>query len=241
MSGRIIPLILCGGAGTRLWPLSREGRPKQFLSLFGKRSTFQDTLLRVSDQRLFDRPIVVTGAANRFLVLEQLTELGLQADILLEPARRDSGPAIAAGAAFAITRNPYAVVLALAADHVVQDTAAFFAACEASLSVAGAGHIVTFGVKPERPATEYGYISLGENIDGRVHSVRAFVEKPDAATAARYVADGYLWNSGNFMFRANVLLEEYGSVDKASVDTVIRAIDKAERDLAFVVLAKTAF
>jgi mannose-1-phosphate guanylyltransferase/mannose-6-phosphate isomerase len=170
-----------------------------------------------------------------------LIELGLQADILLEPARRDSGPAIAAGAAFAITRNADAVVLALSADHVVQDTAAFIAACEASLSVAGAGHIVTFGVKPERPATEYGYISLGENIDGRVHSVRAFVEKPDAATAARYVADGYLWNSGNFMFRANVLLEEYGSVDKASVDTVIRAIDKAERDLAFVVLAKTAF
>jgi mannose-1-phosphate guanylyltransferase/mannose-6-phosphate isomerase len=241
MSGRIIPLILCGGAGTRLWPLSREGRPKQFLSLFGKRSTFQDTLLRVSDQRLFDRPIVVTGAANRFLVLEQLTELGLQADILLEPARRDSGPAIAAGAAFAITRNPYAVVLALAADHVVQDTAAFFAACEASLSVAGAGHIVTFGVKPERPATEYGYISLGEDIDGHVHSVREFVEKPDPATAARYVADGYLWNSGNFMFRANALLEEYGSVDAASVDTVIRAIDKAERDLAFVILDKTAF
>jgi mannose-1-phosphate guanylyltransferase/mannose-6-phosphate isomerase len=241
MSYRIIPLIMCGGAGTRLWPLSREGRPKQFISLFGKRSTFQDTVLRVSDQRLFDRPIVVTGAAYRFLVLEQLTELGLQADILLEPVRRDSGPAIAAGAAFAMTRNVDAVVLALAADHVVQDAAAFVAACEASLGVASAGHIVTFGVKPERPATEYGYISLGDDIDGRVHSVRAFIEKPDPATAARYVADGYLWNSGNFMFRANALLEEYGLVDAASVDTVIGAIDKAERDLAFVILDKTAF
>ena len=136
MSNRIIPLIMCGGAGTRLWPLSREGRPKQFISLFGKHSTFQDTMLRVSDQRLFDRPIVVTGVAYRFMVLEQMAELGLQADILLEPARRDSGPAIAAGAAFAMTRSADAVVLALAADHVVQDTAAFVAACEASLSVA---------------------------------------------------------------------------------------------------------
>ena len=110
-----------------------------------------------------------------------------------------------------MTRNADAVVLALAADHVVQDTPAFVAACEASLSVASAGHIVTFGIKPERPATEYGYISLGEDIDGHVHSVRAFVEKPDPATAARYVADGYLWNSGNFMFRANALLEEWVS------------------------------
>ena len=100
---------------------------------------------------------------------------------------------------------------------------------------------MTFGVKPERPATEYGYISLGEDIDGHVHSVTAFVEKPDPATAARYVADGYLWNSGNFMFRADTLLEEYGSVDAASVDAVIQAIDKAERDLAFVILDKTAF
>ncbi len=180
MSNRIIPLIMCGGAGTRLWPLSREGRPKQFISLFGKHSTFQDTMLRVSDQRLFDRPIVVTGVAYRFMVLEQMAELGLQADILLEPARRDLGPAIAAGAAFAMTRSADAVVLALAADHVVQDTAAFVAACEASLSVASAGRIVAFGVKPERPATEYGYISLGDDIDGRVHSVTAFVEKPDS-------------------------------------------------------------
>jgi mannose-1-phosphate guanylyltransferase/mannose-6-phosphate isomerase len=209
--------------------------------LFGNRSTFQDTLLRVSDARLFDRPIVITGAAYRFMVLEQLAELGLQADILLEPARRDSGPAIAAGAAFAMTRSGDAVVLALAADHVVQDTAAFVAACEASLFVASAGRIVTFGVKPERAATEYGYISPGEVVDGRVHSVAAFVEKPDPATAARYVTDGYLWNSGNFMFRADTLLEEYRAVDPASVDAVVQAINKAERDLAFVILDRSAF
>jgi mannose-1-phosphate guanylyltransferase/mannose-6-phosphate isomerase len=241
MSDRIVPLIMCGGAGTRLWPLSREGRPKQFISLFGKRSTFQDTLLRVSDECLFDRPIVVTGAAYRFMVLEQLAEMGLQADILLESARRDSGPAIAAGAAYAAKRDATAVLLALAADHVVRDTAAFVVACEGSLGVANAGRIVTFGVKPERAATEYGYISPGERVEGSVRSVASFVEKPDAETAARYVKDGYFWNSGNFMFRADVLLAEYRMVDSASVDAVTRAVDQAQHDLAFVNLDKDAF
>src|SRR5436853_7931771 len=159
MSKRIIPLIMCGGAGTRLWPASREVRPKQFLPLFGARSTFQETLSRVSDVTLFDRPIVITNAAYRFMVLEQLAEVAIEADILLEPMRRDSGPAIAAGAAFAQTRDKDAIVLALAADHVVRDTAAFVAACREGLTAAEAGHIVTFGVQPERPATEYGYIS----------------------------------------------------------------------------------
>src|SRR6185312_15813854 len=124
MSERIIPLIMCGGAGTRLWPASREVRPKQFLPLFGVRSTFQDTLSRVSDATLFERPIIITNAAYRFMVLEQLAEIGLEADILLEPIRRDSGPAIAAGAVFAEMRDSTAVVLALAADHVVRDTGA---------------------------------------------------------------------------------------------------------------------
>ena len=119
MNRRIIPLIMCGGAGTRLWPASREVHPKQFLPLFGARSTFQDTLLRVSDAALFERPIVITNNAYRFMVLEQLAEIGLEADVLLEPMRRDSGPAIAAGAAFAQARDKEAIVLALAADHVV--------------------------------------------------------------------------------------------------------------------------
>src|SRR3974390_2604015 len=108
---RIIPLIMCGGAGTRLWPASGGGRPKQFLPLFGARSTFQDTLVRVSDAGLFERPIVITNAAYRFIVSEQLAEVGIEADVVLEPARRDSGPAIAAGAAFAQTRDKEAIVL----------------------------------------------------------------------------------------------------------------------------------
>jgi mannose-1-phosphate guanylyltransferase/mannose-6-phosphate isomerase len=241
MDTRIVPLIMCGGAGTRLWPASREVRPKQFLPLFGVRSTFQDTVLRVSDATLFERPIVITNAAYRFMVLEQLAEIGLEADVLLEPMRRDSGPAIAAGAAFAQIRDREAVVLALAADHVVGDTAAFIAACRQGLAAAGSGRIVTFGVAPERAATEYGYISPGEVICGEVRVAAKFVEKPDPATAAGYIDAGYLWNSGNFMFRASVLLDEYRKVDAESVRAVTDAVTKAGRDLGFVTLDTKSF
>jgi mannose-1-phosphate guanylyltransferase/mannose-6-phosphate isomerase len=241
MDKRIVPLIMCGGAGTRLWPASREVNPKQFLRLFGVRSTFQDTLARVSDPALFERPIVITNAAYRFMVLEQLGEIGLEADVLLEPARRDSGPAIAAGAAFAHGRDRDAIVLALAADHVVGDVPAFLAACREGLTVAAEGRIVTFGVRPERPATEYGYISPGDAISGEVRAVAKFVEKPDPATAASYISAGYLWNSGNFMFRASVLLDEYRKVDPQSVQSVAEAVGKAGRDLGFVTLEQEAF
>jgi mannose-1-phosphate guanylyltransferase / mannose-6-phosphate isomerase len=241
MQRRIIPLIMCGGAGTRLWPASREVHPKQFLPLFGARSTFQNTMLRVSDAALFARPIVITNKAYRFMVLEQLAEIGLEADVLLEPARRDSGPAIAAGAAFAQTRDKEAVVLALAADHVVRDTEAFVAACRQGQVAAEAGHIVTFGVEPERAATEYGYISPGDVISGEVRGVTKFVEKPDPSTAAEYIRAGYFWNSGNFMFRASVLLDEYKNVDADSVQAITDAVLKAGRDLGFITLDADAF
>ena len=240
MGGRIVPLIMCGGAGTRLWPASREVRPKQFLPLFGTRSTFQDTILRVSEPALFDRPIVITNAAYRFMVLEQLAEIGIEADILLEPMRRDSGPAIAAGAVFARMHGEDAVVLALAADHVVRDNEAFIAACREGLAAAEAGRIVTFGVQPERAATEYGYISPGEPVSGKVQAVKKFVEKPDPATAAEYVKAGFFWNSGNFMFRAAVLLDEYRALDSESIQAVSDAVTKAGRDLGFVTLDTTA-
>ncbi|MFL6828799.1 MAG: mannose-1-phosphate guanylyltransferase/mannose-6-phosphate isomerase [Bradyrhizobium sp.] len=241
MDKRIVPLIMCGGAGTRLWPASREVHPKQFLPLFGARSTFQNTLVRVSDPTLFERPIVVTNKAYRFMVLEQLGDIGIEADVLLEPMRRDSGPAIAAGAAFAQTRDEDAIVLALAADHVVGDTPAFLAACRQGLLAAQAGQIVTFGVRPERAATEYGYISPGDITSGEVRSVAKFVEKPDPATAAEYIKAGYLWNSGNFMFRASVLLEEYSKFDADTVQAVTRAVLKAGRDLGFITLEPDAF
>jgi mannose-1-phosphate guanylyltransferase/mannose-6-phosphate isomerase len=232
---------MCGGAGTRLWPASREIRPKQFLPLFGTRSTFQDTIMRVSDPALFEAPIIITNAAYRFMVIEQLAEIGVKADVLLEPARRDSGPAIAAGATFAETRDKDAVVLALAADHVVGDAGAFIAACRQGLVAADAGSIVTFGVEPERPATEYGYISPGEVVCGAVRSVGKFVEKPDPAKAAEYIKAGYLWNSGNFMFRASVLLDEYRKLDVESVQAVSDAVSKAGRDLGFVTLDPGSF
>jgi mannose-1-phosphate guanylyltransferase/mannose-6-phosphate isomerase len=232
---------MCGGAGTRLWPASREVHPKQFLPLFGARSTFQETLSRVSDASLFERPMVITNSAYRFMVLEQLAEIGFEADVLLEPMRRDSGPAIAAGAAFALTRDKDAIVLALASDHVVRDVDAFLAACREGLKAAAAGRIVTFGVEPERAATEYGYISPGEAISGQVRAVSKFVEKPDAETAASYVQAGYLWNSGNFMFRAAVLSDEYRNYDAGSLAAVTDAVAKAGQDLGFVKLDADAF
>ena len=128
LADRITPLVMCGGAGTRLWPASREGRPKQFLPLLGSRSTFQETMLRVSDPSVFGRPIIITNTQYRFIVKDQLAEIGIEADILLEPMRRDSGPAIAAGAAFGVKRDGDPVLVALAADHVVNDKAAFVAA-----------------------------------------------------------------------------------------------------------------
>jgi mannose-1-phosphate guanylyltransferase / mannose-6-phosphate isomerase len=241
MDRKIIPLIMCGGAGTRLWPASREVRPKQFLPLFGVRSTFQDTVVRVSDPSIFEHPIVITNVAYRFMVLEQLAEIGIEADVLLEPLRRDSGPAIAAGAAFAQTRDRDAVVLALAADHVVRDTPAFLLACRQGLEAANAGRIVTFGIRPERAATEYGYIHPGDPVSGEVRAVAKFVEKPDETKAAEYINAGYLWNSGNFMFRASVLVEEYRKFDAVTVDAVSNSVIKAGRDLGFVTLEPEAF
>jgi len=198
-------------------------------------------MLRVSDAKLFVRPIVITNTAYRFMVLEQLAEIGLEADVLLEPMRRDSGPAVVAGAAFAEMRDKDAVVLALAADHVVRDAGAFVAACREGLTAAEAGRIVTFGVRPERAATEYGYISPGEPVSGAIRAVMKFVEKPDKVKAAEYVKAGYFWNSGNFMFRASVLLDEYRNVDAESVEAVTDSVIKAGRDLGFFKLDASAF
>jgi mannose-1-phosphate guanylyltransferase / mannose-6-phosphate isomerase len=232
---------MCGGAGTRLWPASREGRPKQFLPLFGPHSTFQETIRRVSDPALFGRPIVVTNNQYRFLVAEQLAAIGIEADIMLEPMRRDSGPAIAAGAVFAVKRGGDPLIVALAADHVVTDPAAFAKVCSLAAVAAAADRIVTFGVRPTRPATEYGYIRAGRAIDADIFAIEEFIEKPDAKTAERYVKEGYLWNSGNFMFRAGLLLDEYNGFEPDSVVAVSAAVENAGADLGFVTLDKTSF
>ena len=241
MTEPIIPLIMCGGAGTRLWPASREGRPKQFLRLFGPRSTFQETIRRVGDRQVFARPMIVTNHQYRFLVAEQLSEIGVEADILLEPHRRDSAPAIVAGAVHALRRGGAPIVLALAADHVVSDVDGFVAACRTARAAAEEGYIVTFGVTPDRPATEYGYIRRGKTVVDGVFAAEKFVEKPDEATARSYLADGYLWNSGNLMFRARTLLDEYRGIDAASAAAVTAAVESAGSDLGFITLGPEDF
>jgi mannose-1-phosphate guanylyltransferase / mannose-6-phosphate isomerase len=239
---RIIPALLAGGSGTRLWPVSRDTMPKQFLPLIGHHSTYQQALLRVGDRELFAPPLVITAADFRFFARRQAEELGIEATIVLEPEPRDSGPAIAAAALLARQRDPQGLVLTLAADHVILDTDLFHSACRAGREAALAGHIVTFGLRPSEPRTSYGYIRRGASvgIDG-VDAVAAFVEKPDPATAARYVADGYLWNSGNFLFRADELLSELTRYQPAMMSAVEGAVAKANTDLGFLRLAAGAF
>jgi len=237
----IIPLIMCGGAGTRLWPASREGRPKQFLPLFGAYSMLQDTVRRVTDPTLFGRPIIVTNDQYRFLVAEQLAAIGIEADILLEPVRRDSGPAIAAGAAFAAKRDENSLLVALAADHVISDPVAFVKVCRLAADAADADRIVTFGVRPTRPATEYGYIRAGASIGADIFAVEKFVEKPDGRTADRYMKEGYLWNSGNFMFRAGLLLAEYEKFEPESLAAIVDAVEHSSSDLGFITLYASSF
>ena len=237
----ITPILLAGGAGTRLWPVSRDALPKQFLPLLGNRSTYQETLLRVRDP-MFAPPIVITGPNFHFFARRQAEEVGIEATVVIEPMRRDSGPAIAAATSVAAMRDPQAVILALAADHIILDIEAFRATCLAGRAAAEAGRIVTFGIKPTEPKTSYGYILLGESVGGGdVYTVKRFVEKPDAATAAHYVSDGYLWNSGNFLFRADILLSELARLEPEIAAAIKTAVASATNDLGFLRLQPDAF
>lgn len=238
----LIPVILCGGAGSRLWPASRETYPKQLFSFGGGHSLFQDTIQRVSGAG-YGRPIIVTGHDYRFLVAEQLRALGLEADILLEPMRRDSCAAIAAASAHAAGRDPGALLLILAADHAIPDRESFAAHTRLGIAAAQARRIVTFGIRPSQPATGYGYIQPGAAIAGLsgVNAIASFVEKPDAATARAYVEAGYLWNSGNFLFRADVFLDELKRLAPDIHGPASRAALTAMRDLDFLRLDPAAF
>jgi len=238
----VTPVILCGGAGTRLWPVSREKMPKHFVPLIGKLTTFQQVLDRVNRSDLFAPPIIITNSDFRFVVAEQTRARGAKATIILEPQRRDSAAAIAAVSEFAIKRDPNAILLVVAADHLIPDAEAFAEACRAALPAAAAGTIVTFGVEPTYAATSYGYINAKPRSNGSaVREVSAFVEKPDEATAAGYIRDGYLWNSGNFMFRADVMLRELAQFEPAIMAAAKGAVDNLVSDLDFFRLAEGPF
>ncbi|HNC70603.1 MAG TPA: sugar phosphate nucleotidyltransferase, partial [Pseudomonadales bacterium] len=207
----LIPVLLSGGVGSRLWPVSRELYPKQFLPLADARlSLLQQTLERLSGMPTLSAPIVVCNDEHRFLVAQQLRELGLdEASIILEPAGRNTAPAIALAAIDALQQTEDAVLLVLPADHVIRDRAALQQAAQRAMAQAEAGHLVTFGIVPHAPETGYGYIRRGTPIADGVFAVSHFAEKPDLATAQKYLDSGeYFWNSGMFVFRADRYLEE---------------------------------
>ena len=238
-----MPVIMCGGSGTRVWPESRESLPKQFIPLIGQRSTFQSIVNLVRDTEVFDRPVVITNFAYRFRVAEQLREIGAEAAILLEPDRRDSAAAVGAAAAWAQARDPAAVVAMLAADHVFEDGKEFARLCAQAGAAAAAGDIVAFGVTPDHPATGYGYIQPGPPLarDPRLRKIERFVEKPDEARARAFIDEGYLWNSGNFVFRADVMLEELRRFEPEIAAATGEAASAAKKDLGFVVLDHESF
>jgi mannose-1-phosphate guanylyltransferase/mannose-6-phosphate isomerase len=207
----IVPVIMCGGAGTRLWPLSTQAAPKPFHVLSGERTLFQDTVLRVTGEHpaRFLAPLIVCGAAHWRLVEDQLAAIGAQADaIVLEPVGRGTAPAAAIAAQLVSERHPDALILLLSADHMIADPAGFRAVV-AKAAVAATGHIVTFGIAPSRPEPGYGYIQQGAPLVPGVFEVARFVEKPDAATAQAWLDEGgYLWNAGIFLYSPAMLLAE---------------------------------
>jgi mannose-1-phosphate guanylyltransferase len=232
--------VLCGGSGTRLWPASRPGKPKQFLPLTGPLSSFQETLLRLRGLGA-ETPIIVTGPAMAQEARAQAGAVGVETVLLVEPEPRNSGPAAAAAAAFVNGLDPEGVILLLAADHHVGEPEKFCKAAGLAAQAAAAGKIVTFGVKPDRPATGYGYIQPGEHLSEGVFAVEAFVEKPDLQTAKRYISEGRLWNSGNFAFRADVLLGEMAAFEPEMAKAAEDAVRAARREDALTYLAADAF
>ena len=239
----LIPLILSGGSGTRLWPVSRKNLPKQFLALAGKGTLFQQTVARTRPLPQVTAPIVVASEDHRFLAADQLLENGIQnATIVLEPLARNTAPAIALGALQALERDVDALLLVLPADHLIGDTVAFVDAVKQAMPLAEKGWLVTFGVRPDRPETGFGYIRRAEAIDEHGYRVEQFVEKPDLVTAESYLADGgYDWNSGMFLFKASRYLEELHAHAPAMLAAVRDAHAKATVDLDFVRIDHDAF
>ena len=239
---KIYPVILSGGAGTRLWPLSRAVMPKQLLPLVSDKTMLQETALRVADWPELQAPVVVCGNEHRFMVAEQMREAGVSPlGILLEPVGRNTAPAVAAAANFLLAIDPEAVMLVLPADHVITDRAAFAVAVQQAATLVGQGALATFGIVPTGPETGYGYIHRGA-ASGAGFAVDRFVEKPDRATAESFLADGnYYWNSGMFLFRAGTYLEELAAFKPDIASAAEAAVRLGYRDLDFCRLDEASF
>lgn len=241
---KITPVILSGGSGTRLWPVSRHDYPKQFAPFLDGRSLFQDTLARLSAPGLMAGPWVVCNEAHRFISMQQALEAGVPIDMLIvEPVARDTAAAIAVAALALSAGDPDAVMFVAPSDQAIANPAALHAAIGAALPAARDGRLVTFGIVPDRPATGYGYIRHGAGKRGdALFPVERFVEKPDRKTAEGFLkAGGYLWNSGMFLFGAGAVLEELETHAPDVLSAARAALDTAKRDLDFVRLDKVAF
>jgi mannose-1-phosphate guanylyltransferase/mannose-6-phosphate isomerase len=232
----IVPVVLCGGSGTRLWPLSRASLPKQFLRLLSERTLLQDTVLRLAGD--FEAPIIVCNDEHRFIAAEQLREIGcLPRALLLEPQGRNTAPAVAAAAILA----PDSILVVLPADHFIGDVGALQRAVRTAVALAEKGSLVVFGVAPTAPESGYGYIKRGASLGEDAFEVERFVEKPPAAQAVEFVREDYLWNSGMFVFRAERYLEELAAQRPQIVSRVRKAVASARRDLDFVRLERASF
>lgn len=235
VSAQLIPVVISGGVGSRLWPVSRALLPKQYIEIPGIHgSLFQNTLERLKGLEEVGKPIVVCSEDHRFVVAEQLRQIEVEARLLLEPYGRNTAPAIALAAMEAMALGEDPLLLVLPADHLIEDTKSLLAAIETARSLASASHLVTFGIPPRGPETGYGYLKQGEEIAGGGVDVARFIEKPDLATAQRYIDEGgYLWNSGMFLFRASVFLNHL-KIHAADIHAACMATHSAlERDSDF--------
>ena len=244
-SAQIHPVILSGGAGTRLWPLSRAAYPKQLLKLVSDRTLLQETAMRSLSDVGFAAPVVVCNAEHRFLVVDQLEEVGVTPQMLvLEPLARNTGPAIAAAALWLLQQDPDALMLVQPSDHVIASLPQFHQAVMHGMAAARAGRLITFGVKPDRPDTGYGYIQGGVALDGidGVLDVERFVEKPDRDTAQRFVDSGtFYWNSGIFLLGARAYLDELASINNAMLEACQRAVEAGKAETGCLHLDADAF
>jgi len=240
---KIIPVILSGGSGTRLWPLSRKQYPKQYLPLVGDNTMLQETILRLEGLDNLSDPIIVCNADHRFLVAEQCQQINItNPTILLEPVGRNTAPAIVAASLQSLKTSDNAVLLVLSADHVIQDVNAFHVAINIANEQAQDGKLVTFGIVPTDANTGYGYIKASKTNNDGAYKVEEFVEKPDLKTAEFYLEQGnYLWNSGMFMFKATILIDELTKYSPDIVKAVNNSVDSAVRDLDFIRLDGQAF